>query len=84
MTFLSVQRNTTPEGLGLEDDPVKVVDALLNNPNLDYFNIKITGPSNATLTKVTLKPGPRSDGTPREVVEIVAGADDVGSAEVPK
>ena len=80
--FLVFQTNATPENIGLEEDVSIVIDNVLNNPDLQYFNVKRTGPNNATLTKVVLKPGPRSSGTPREVVEIVAGGDDVGSKEV--
>ena len=63
--FLSIQRNQTPVGIGLEDDVQQVVANLLNNPDIDYFNIKLVGPNNVTLTNVTLKPGPRADGARR-------------------
>jgi len=84
MTFLVFQTNTNPENVGLEEDASIVIDNILNNPDLQYFNVKRTGVNNATLTRVTLKPGPRASGAPREVVEIVAGADTIGSAEVKK
>ena len=84
MTFLVFQTNATPENIGLENDPSIVIDNLLNNPDLLYFNIKRAGPNNATLTKVKLKSGQRQDAPEREIVEIVAGPDDVGSAPVDK
>jgi hypothetical protein len=84
MAFLVFQTNTTPENIGLEEDASIVINNILNNPDLQYFNIKRTGGNNATLTKVTLKPGPRSDGDPTEVVVIVAGPNEVGRVEVKK
>jgi len=82
--FLSVQRNKTPETIGLEGDVESVVLSILNNPDIDYFNIKLVGPNNVTLTKVTIKSGPRQNAPAEEIVEIVAGSDVVGSAEVKK
>ena len=81
--FLSVQTNREPVGIALEDDVERVVSNILNNPDIDYFNIKITR-TNATLTKVTLKSGPRASAPAKEIVEIVAGSDVVGSSEVQK
>ncbi len=55
-------------------------DADGNGPNLDYYHIQFNG-SNliATLHPVSLKAGPRAAAPAREVVEVEAGGQDVGS-----
>ena len=80
--FLSLRRNTDPESIGLDDDAELVTLNVLNNPDIEYFNIKVLN-NNVTLTPVNIKSGPRSNGTPTEVVEIEAGNEVVGSAEIP-
>lgn len=47
--------------------------------NLEYWHVK-DGPT-LTLNPVTLKSGPRSNAPAKEVVEIEAGGEDVGSVE---
>ena len=81
--FLSIQRNQTPEGIALEDDAQAVTLNVLNNPDLEYYNIKVLT-NNVTLTKVNLKSGARQDGPLTEIAEVVAGQDVVGSAVIPK
>ena len=68
----------------VEDDAANVARNLeAAVPNLDYYFISFSGPSlNAALQPVTVKAGPRAAAPGREVVEIVAGGQDVGSAVV--
>ena len=57
-------------------------DIVAGEPTL-WFNIKETGGDNYTLTRVTIKPGPRAAAPAEEIVEIVAGGDGkVGEIEV--
>ena len=62
-------------------DSAEVTLSVLNDDGTNWFNIKEVG-NNVTLTKVTLKPGNRAAAPVEEIVEIVAGPDTVGSAEV--
>ena len=68
----------------IENDAGAVVRNLESNiENLDYYAITFNGaPLNAVLQPVTIKAGPRTSGPAREVVEIEAGGQDVGSAVI--
>ena len=82
MAFLGIRPD---DSIFLETDSDEVVFGVLEGTDR-YFNIKITGPNNATLTKVILKPGVRADAPAEEIVEIIATGDTtiLGSVEVDK
>lgn len=72
----------------IEDDAEQVArnleaDAQGNGPGIDYYHLSFTGAQlQASLQPVNLKAGPRTAAPAREVVEIEAGGQDVGSAIV--
>lgn len=73
------------EGAYLEDSAAQVALNLENNatPDADYYQLQFNGAQlQATLHPVSLKVGPRAPAPAREVVEIVAGGQDAGSAIV--
>ena len=51
-------------------------------PDLEYYHISVVGQGNVTIQPVNVKAGPRTSAPAREIVEIEAGGQDVGSAIV--
>ena len=68
----------------IENDSETVAINLENNvSNLDYYYISFNGaPLNAVLQPVSVKTGVRASAPDREIIEIQAGGQDVGSAVV--
>jgi hypothetical protein len=68
----------------IENDPTTVAVNLENAvPNLDYYQIEFNGAQlQATLHPVNIKAGPRTAAPAREVVEIEANGQNVGSAVI--
>lgn len=72
----------------IEDDAATVArnleaDAQGSGPGIDYYHLSFNGPAlNASIQPVVLKAGPRASAPAREIVEIEAGGQDVGSAIV--
>jgi hypothetical protein len=69
----------------VENDAATVAKNLAEGltPTYDYYQIQLSGPNlQATLHPVTLKSGPRTAAPAREVVEIEAGGQGVGSVVV--
>ncbi len=87
MTFLGVAPTpdiddvSQPDRVFLEGDTEQVVFGTIDG-TIKYFYLKLTGGQQIVLVPVTLKPGPRAAAPAEEIVEIVAGPDTVGSAEV--
>ena len=83
MAFIGINRNFNPPTEQFEPDEKVVTRALRFGSDIEYHWVKVTS-GNAVLIPVTLKGGPRTDGPEREIVEIVAGPDDVGFALIDK
>lgn len=68
----------------VEDSAKQVaINLELPVPNMDAYYLSFSGPDlNASIQPVTVKSGVRAPGTGREIVEIEAGGNTVGSAEV--
>jgi hypothetical protein len=68
----------------VEDAATQVaINLELPVPNMDAYRLSFNGPDlNASIQPVTIKGGARAPGTGREIVEIEAGGNTVGSAEV--
>jgi hypothetical protein len=67
----------------IEDSGAQVAKNLEAGLPIDYYNISFNGVQlNASLQPVSVKGGARASAPDREVVEIEAGGEDVGSAVV--